>query len=426
MRTTIRRRCGTEKATTALLAMIGVVFLAGVGLAATSGGTEASALSLGPPVSQCNDTANVGATTTTCDVTITNNISYNADGTSTTASTIVTTVNGVASATTATSPVTEIHQCNRSGTGGASTVTCTSTITNNVTGAPASGSASSTIDQCNPVHGAPTQACTATPAGPNATGGYQAIGQCNNSGDTGTVTCTASTAAATDSAPTATVDQCNASGTTGASTVTCTATLTNTFTCVGTTTTLANGACFLPTTTTRAPTSTTTGATTPTTTGSTVPGDGVTSGPTTTSVTSSANPSQPGQAVMFTATVGGGVSTGTGSVTFFDGSTMLGTGQLVGGRATFTTSGLSIGDHSITAQFSGTGGGAGGGTSTSAAIRQTVGTGGGSPGTSSGLPRTGGRSSVVLVALALLLLVAGAHLQGWHRTRPLRRPHPPS
>jgi uncharacterized repeat protein (TIGR01451 family) len=78
---------------------------------------------------------------------------------------------------------------------------------------------------------------------------------------------------------------------------------------------------------------------------------------TTTTVTSSQNPSTYGQPVTFTATVtavapGGGTPTGT--VTFYDGTMVLGTGTLNAlGQATFTTSSLSIGTHSITAIYNG-------------------------------------------------------------------------
>jgi hypothetical protein len=78
---------------------------------------------------------------------------------------------------------------------------------------------------------------------------------------------------------------------------------------------------------------------------------------TTTALDSSANPSVYGQEVTFTATVtvndpGSGLPTGT--VTFLDGSTVLGTGTLDdNGQATFTTSALQIGDHPITAVYGG-------------------------------------------------------------------------
>ena len=81
---------------------------------------------------------------------------------------------------------------------------------------------------------------------------------------------------------------------------------------------------------------------------------------TTTSVSSSANPSVLGQNVTLTATVAvmsPGSGTPTGTVTFADGSTTLGTGTLsqVGGvdQATFSTSKLPIGAQTITASYGG-------------------------------------------------------------------------
>jgi len=58
--------------------------------------------------------------------------------------------------------------------------------------------------------------------------------------------------------------------------------------------------------------------------------------------------------VTFTATVTG--SSPTGTVTFRDGSTILGTGTLTAaGTATFTTSSLTVGSHPITATYNGNG-----------------------------------------------------------------------
>jgi hypothetical protein len=78
---------------------------------------------------------------------------------------------------------------------------------------------------------------------------------------------------------------------------------------------------------------------------------------TATSLTSSANPSAYGQAVTFTATVAAvspGAGTPTGTVTFEDGATILGTRTLdASGRATFTTSSLRVGGRSITAVYNG-------------------------------------------------------------------------
>lgn len=68
---------------------------------------------------------------------------------------------------------------------------------------------------------------------------------------------------------------------------------------------------------------------------------------------SSVNPSVYGQSVTFTATVtstGGGTPSGT--VTFKDGATTIGTGTLNGlGIATFTTNGLATGSHPMTAVY---------------------------------------------------------------------------
>ena len=75
-----------------------------------------------------------------------------------------------------------------------------------------------------------------------------------------------------------------------------------------------------------------------------------------TSVVSSPNPSLPGDAVMFTATVtGGGNPATSGTVTFREGSTTLAADLPVNalGQASFATDALSVGAHAITAHFSG-------------------------------------------------------------------------
>ena len=76
---------------------------------------------------------------------------------------------------------------------------------------------------------------------------------------------------------------------------------------------------------------------------------------TTTALQALPNPSGFGQAVTFTATVttlGSGIPTGT--VTFTDGTTTLGTSALNGsGVATFSTNGLAVGSHSVTAAYGG-------------------------------------------------------------------------
>ena len=79
--------------------------------------------------------------------------------------------------------------------------------------------------------------------------------------------------------------------------------------------------------------------------------------PTTTSLSSSANPSVFSQSVTLTATVtvnAPGTGTPTGTVTFMDGTSTLGTGTLSGGTTTFVTS-LEAATHSITASYGGDG-----------------------------------------------------------------------
>ena len=78
---------------------------------------------------------------------------------------------------------------------------------------------------------------------------------------------------------------------------------------------------------------------------------------TTTAVTSSVNPSTVGQAVTFTATVtSGGNPVTTGTVTFTEGPTTLAANVPVNasGQATFSTSALTEGSHTITATYNGT------------------------------------------------------------------------
>ena len=73
---------------------------------------------------------------------------------------------------------------------------------------------------------------------------------------------------------------------------------------------------------------------------------------------SSPNPSKQGQAVVFTATVSAslpGQPIPTGSVTWKDGSTTLATVTLRQGKAQFTTSALTVGQHTITVSYSGGG-----------------------------------------------------------------------
>jgi hypothetical protein len=84
-------------------------------------------------------------------------------------------------------------------------------------------------------------------------------------------------------------------------------------------------------------------------------------------LTSSLNPSSYTQPVTFTATVTGNSPTGT--VNFFDGTTQIGSSNVSGGTASFTTVSLAVGSHSITAKYSGD---ANNHASTSATLVQTV------------------------------------------------------
>ena len=91
---------------------------------------------------------------------------------------------------------------------------------------------------------------------------------------------------------------------------------------------------------------------------------------TTTALVSSSNPSSFGQSVTLTATIqtafGGGA---TGSVTFLDGTTSLGTATVSSNSAQFLLASLSAGSHSITAKYNGD---TNFSASTSAVIAQTV------------------------------------------------------
>ncbi|MDH6122799.1 streptogramin lyase, partial [Kitasatospora sp. GAS204B] len=99
----------------------------------------------------------------------------------------------------------------------------------------------------------------------------------------------------------------------------------------------------------------------------------VTQQTTMTALASVPDPSSSGQNVTFTATVAGPSGSSivpSGTVTFMDGSTTLGTATLNGsGQATFSTSALAVGSHSITAIY---GGDTNSAASTSSVLTQTV------------------------------------------------------
>jgi hypothetical protein len=70
-------------------------------------------------------------------------------------------------------------------------------------------------------------------------------------------------------------------------------------------------------------------------------------------LSSSLNPSTQGQAVTFTATISSPTVVPTGPVTFTAGTTALGTAQLSGGKATFSTSTLAVGSTTVKATYNG-------------------------------------------------------------------------
>lgn len=72
-------------------------------------------------------------------------------------------------------------------------------------------------------------------------------------------------------------------------------------------------------------------------------------------LTSSANPAYVSNPVTFTATLTSPAGAPTGTADFYDGTTKLGTGTLTAGVATYATSTLAAGAHSITAVYSGDG-----------------------------------------------------------------------
>jgi len=91
---------------------------------------------------------------------------------------------------------------------------------------------------------------------------------------------------------------------------------------------------------------------------------------TTTTISASPNPSAYHQTVTLKAVVKGSFGpTPTGTVTFKNGTAVLGSAALSGGVATLATTALSAGTHSITAVYGGSGGNF---ASTSAALKQTV------------------------------------------------------
>jgi Bacterial Ig-like domain (group 3)/NHL repeat len=118
----------------------------------------------------------------------------------------------------------------------------------------------------------------------------------------------------------------------------------------------------------------------------------------------SANPVLVTNAVTFTATVASAAGTPAGSVSFFDGTTLLGAVTLSSGAASYTTSSLTATTHSITAVYSGSSNSV---SSTSSALAEVVQDytlsigGGGGAGSSGGASQTVAPGGTATYTLAL-------------------------
>ena len=121
---------------------------------------------------------------------------------------------------------------------------------------------------------------------------------------------------------------------------------------------------------------------------------------TTTAIASSVNPSLAGSATVLKATVT--PSTATGTVTFKDGTTTLGTGTLVSGVANYSATFSTTGSHSVTAVYAGDASDA---TSTSTSLTQTVNPSGAPVTTTSLVPSA--NPSTVGASLTLVATITG-------------------
>ncbi len=87
------------------------------------------------------------------------------------------------------------------------------------------------------------------------------------------------------------------------------------------------------------------------------------------SLVSAANPAFVSSTIAFTATVSSSVGPPTGTMAFYDGTTLLGSGNVIAGSVTYSATALVGGPHSITAVYSGDSNFA---TVTSAAVVETI------------------------------------------------------
>jgi hypothetical protein len=229
--------------------------------------------------------------------------------------------------------------------------------------------ASSSTTTAQPTSSSSTSSTTSTSTSSSTT----------SSPDTSATTTTQSgTSSGTTSSPSSSSGTTSTSSSSGSSTSTSTTT-TQSGTSSGTTSSPSSSSGTTSTTTTSTSSTTTSSPSSSSTTASSTTSSSSSSSSSTsssttstnTSLTSSSNPAGMMQAVTLTATVtaAGGTGSPSGSVTFMDGPNTLGTGTLNGGTATYTTTMLGSGSHSITAAFNG---GPGFGSSTSAALMETI------------------------------------------------------
>ncbi|QEL18421.1 peptidylprolyl isomerase [Limnoglobus roseus] len=97
-------------------------------------------------------------------------------------------------------------------------------------------------------------------------------------------------------------------------------------------------------------------------------------GPATVALTASKTSPQANRTVLLTANVSGSDTAGGGTVSFFDGTTLLGSTRLLDGRSNLSTVFTTTGTHTITAQFTPTSGSASTATSNTVTLTVVVGT----------------------------------------------------
>ena len=118
-------------------------------------------------------------------------------------------------------------------------------------------------------------------------------------------------------------------------------------------------------------------------------------------VSSGLNPVLLSNPVTFTAKVTATAGSPTGTVNFLDGTTVIGSGLLASGTATFTTSSLALGSHTISAAYLGDTNfsAAGSGSLTQSVITINVGSGSSNPTSTTGTAAPGGSAAFSLAIL---------------------------